>query len=107
MARQGLRSRLSGRSDSSDPIRTPENVLMDTVARLQDGSGGNEVWTLDRPTSPVWTKPVVFTSTRVPKFAGVTSWEQYRQVFDAIARSNGWSDATAALKLLSHLRVTC
>ena len=39
MARPGLRSRLPGRSDSSDPIRTPENVLMDT-----DGSGGNEVW---------------------------------------------------------------
>ena len=46
---------------------------------------------------------MVFTSTRVPKFAGVTSWEQYRQVFDAIARSNGWSDATAAMQLLSHL----
>ena len=41
MARQGLRSRLLGRSDSADPIRTPENVLMDTVA---DGSGVNEVW---------------------------------------------------------------
>ena len=59
--------------------------------------------TLDIPTSPVWTKPVVFTSTRVPKFAGVTSWGKYRQVFDAIALLNGWSDATAALQLLSHL----
>ena len=46
---------------------------------------------------------VMFTSTKVPRFAGVTSWEQYRQVFDAIARSNGWDDATAALQLLSHL----
>ena len=34
---------------------------------------------------------------------GVTSWEQYRQVVDAIAQSNGWDDATAALQLLSHL----
>ena len=42
-------------------------------------------------------------STKLPKFAGVTSWEQYRQVLDAIARSNGWDDATAALQLLSHL----
>ena len=33
----------------------------------------------------------------------MTSWEQYRQVFDAIVRSNGWDDATAALHLLSHL----
>ena len=44
-----------------------------------------------------------FTSTNLPKFAGVTSWEQYRQVFDAIVLSNGWDDATAALQLLSHL----
>ena len=43
------------------------------------------------------------TCTKVPKFAGVNSWEQYRQVFDAIAWSNGWDDATATLHLLSHL----
>ena len=46
---------------------------------------------------------VAFTSTKVPQFAGTTSWEQYRQVFDAIVLSNGWDDATAALQLLSHL----
>ena len=39
----------------------------------------------------------------MPKCAGVTSWEQYRQVFDAIIQSNGWHDATAALQLLSYL----
>ena len=39
----------------------------------------------------------------MPKFTGVTSWEQYCQVFDAIAQSNGWDDTTAALQLLSHL----
>ena len=49
-------------------------------------------------------RQVTFTSTKVPKFAGVTSWEQYRQVFDAIVLSNGWDDATAALQLLSHLQ---
>ena len=42
-------------------------------------------------------------STKVPRFAGVTSWEQYRQVFDAIVRSNGWDDAMAATQLISHL----
>ena len=46
---------------------------------------------------------MTFTSTKVLKFAGVTSWEQYRQVFDAIVQSNGWDDDTAALQLLSHL----
>ena len=44
-----------------------------------------------------------FTSTKVPRFDGTTSWEQYRQVFDAIVRSNGWGNDTAALQLLSHL----
>ena len=42
-------------------------------------------------------------TTKVPKFAGVTFWEQYRQVFDAIVQSNGWDDATASFQLLSHL----
>ena len=77
MTGPGLRGRLPGRSDSSDPIRTPENVLMDMVAQFQleveamkCGTPGHQ--TLDRPTSPVRTRLVVFTSTRVPKFAGVT-----------------------------------
>ena len=29
--------------------------------------------------------------------------DQYRQVFDASVRSNGWDDDTVALQLLSHL----
>ena len=44
---------------------------------------------------------MTLTSSKVPKFASVTSWEQYRQVFDAIVQSNGWDDATTALQLLS------
>ena len=39
----------------------------------------------------------------MPRLGGTSSWEQYRQVFDAIVLSNGWDDATAALQLLSHL----
>ena len=46
---------------------------------------------------------VAFTSTKVPRFNGTTSWEQYRQVFDAIVRSNGWDNDAAALQLFSHL----
>ena len=52
---------------------------------------------------PVPSKPVAFTSTKVPKFSGVTSLDQYRQVFDAIVQSNGWDDATVTLQLLSHM----
>ena len=48
-------------------------------------------------------RQAAFTTTNVPWFGGTTSWEQYRQVFDAIVLSNGWDDATAALQLLCHL----
>ena len=44
-----------------------------------------------------------FTSTPVPRYSGKSNWEQYREVFEAIARSNGWDDVTAALQWLSHL----
>ena len=74
---------------------------MDTVAHLQLEV---EVLKCGR-TSPIRSKPVVFTSTKVPKFGGVTSWDQCRQVFDAIVWSNGWDDDTVALQLLSHLNL--
>ena len=44
-----------------------------------------------------------FTSTPVPRYSGKSNWEQYREVFEAIVRSKGWDDVTAALQLLSHL----
>ena len=34
------------------------------------------------------------TTTKVPRFDGATSWEQYHQVFEVIVRSNGWIIAT-------------
>ena len=43
------------------------------------------------------------TTTKVPQFDGTTSWEQYHQVFEAIVRSNGLDNDTAALQLFSHL----
>ena len=46
---------------------------------------------------------MAFTTTKVPRFDGTTSWEQYRQVFDAIVRLNGWDNDIAALQLFSHL----
>ena len=42
-------------------------------------------------------------TTKVPRFDGTTSWEQYHQVFEAIVQSNGWDNDTAALQLFSHL----
>ena len=43
------------------------------------------------------------TTTKVPRFDGTTSWEQYHQVFEAIVQSNGWDNDTAALQMFSHL----
>ena len=58
-----------------------------------------------RTTGPVpLVRQAALTTTKVPWFSGSTSWEQYQQVFDAIALSNGLGDATAALQLLSHLQ---
>ena len=44
-----------------------------------------------------------FTSTPVPRYDGISDWEQYREVFEAIVCSNGWDELTAALQLLAHL----
>ena len=59
-----------------------------------------EDWLL--PTEPLHV-PATLTTTKVPRFDGTISWEQYHQVFEAIVRSNGWDNDTAALQLFSHL----
>ena len=41
--------------------------------------------------------------TPVPRYDGVSDWDQYREVFEAIVASNGWDDLTAALQLIAHL----
>ena len=66
--------------------------------------GGGRLWRTPG-VQPIMHTPrqAAFTTTEVPRFGGTTSWEQYRQVCDAIVLSNGWDDPTAALQLLSHL----
>ena len=93
-------------SDRRNDAWLPGNVLVVTVARMQQDLADirAEIRLLRTPGVP----PVVhtprqaaFTTTEVPRFGGTTSWEQYRQVFDAIVLSNGWDDggATTALPL--------
>ena len=94
-------------SDHRNVPWSPENVLVDTVARLHRDLADMRAESpfLRTPGVPLVTPTpmhIAFTSTKVPKLAGKTSWEQYRQVFDAIVLSNGWDDVTAALQLLSH-----
>ena len=86
----------------------PENVLVDMVTRMQQDLA--DIRAENRLLRTPGVQPMVhthrqaaFTTTKVPRFGGTTSWEQYQQVFDAIVFSNGWDDATAALQLLSHL----
>ena len=44
-----------------------------------------------------------FTNTTVPRFNGGSCWQQNLQIFQAIVKSNGWTDGTAALQLFAHL----
>ena len=39
----------------------------------------------------------------MPRYDGISDWDQYREVFEAIVCSNGWDELTAALQLLAHL----
>ena len=77
------------------------DMLVDTVLRIQkDMAILREENRLLRTPAAL---QAALTTTKVPRFDGYTSWEQYHQVFEAIVRSNGWDNDTAALQLLSHL----
>ena len=78
--------------------------LEDAVARLQKDLAEYRYGGVRGPANPSQTtRWWGFTSTPVPRYSGKSSWEQYRQVFQAIVCSNGWDDVTAVLQLLSHL----
>ena len=92
--------------DRRDLPWSPDTTLIDTVAHLQRDlndmrAESRYLWTPGVRDSLRPSRQVTFTSTKVPMFAGATSWEKYRQVFDAIVLSNGLDDLTAALQLLS------
>ena len=89
-------------------IESPVDMLVDTVSRMQKDMAilREENLILRTPAAPqaVQTpRRVALTTTKVPRFDGTTSWEQYHQVFEAIVKSNGWDNDTAALQLFSHM----
>ena len=45
-----------------------------------------------------------FTSTALPIFSGTEGWYQHIHIVQAIVKSNGWPDETAALQLFVHLK---
>ena len=67
-------------------------MLVNRVAQMQ-----KDIATLREEKVVQAPRRAAFTTTKVPRFDGTTSWEQYRQVFD------GWDNDTAALQLFSHL----
>ena len=44
-----------------------------------------------------------YTNTAVRRFDGGGCWQQHLQIFQAIMKSNWWTDRTAALQLFAHL----
>ena len=95
-------------SDRRNDAWSPENVLVDMVAQMQQDLA--DIRAENRLLRTPGVQPMVhtprqatFTTTKVPRLGGTTSWEQYQQGFEAIVLSNGLDDATAALQLLSHL----
>ena len=94
--------------DGGQNFGSPVDMLVDTEARMQKDLAmlREENLVLRTPaTSQVIQAPrrAALTTTKVPRFDGTTSWEQYNQVFEAIVRSNGWDNDIAALQLFSHL----
>ena len=45
-----------------------------------------------------------FTNTAIPAFSGAECWFQHYHIIQAIVKSNGWSEVTAALQLFAHLQ---
>ena len=89
-------------------IGSPVDMSVDTVSHMQKDMAilREENRVLRTPaTSQAIQAPrrAALTTTKVPRFDGTTSWEQYHQVFEALVRSNGWDNDTAALQLFSHL----
>ena len=100
-ADQGMET--AGRNRQSDEW-SPVIALENTVLRMQRDLENRFLRTPKPPAVAPLVRQAAPTMTKVPWFNGLTSWEQYQQVFDAIVLSNGWDDATAALQLLSHLQ---
>ena len=46
----------------------------------------------------------IFTDTELPVFSGGEGWYQHIHIVQAIVKSNGWPDETAALQLFVHLK---
>ena len=91
-----------------EEVRLPGLTLEQKVLKLQkdleEAKAESRYLRANRSATPVGTpnRPRV-TSTPVPRYAGGSNWDQYREVFEAIVCSNGWDEVTASLQLVAHL----
>ena len=97
-----------GGPDRQKDVGSSVDILVDTVARMQLDlahlrAENRMLRTSGVPQVVRAPRQAAFTMTKVRRFDGTTSWEQYKQVFDAIVSSNVWDNDTAALQLFSHL----
>ena len=96
------------RKRDREEIRLPGFTLEQRVLKLQkdleEAKAESRCLRANRSATPVGTpsRPR-FTSTPVPRYAGGSNWDQYREVFEAIVCSNGWDEVTASLQLVAHL----
>ena len=79
-------------------------ILLKLQKDLEEAKAESRYLQANRSATPVGT-PIRpwFTSTPVPRYAGGSNWDQYREVFEAIVCSNGWDEVTASLQLVAHL----
>ena len=77
-------------NDEWSPVVALENTVLRMQRDLEDLQAENRFLRTPKPpaVAPL-VRQAALTTTKVPWFNGSTSWEQYQQVFDAIALSNG------------------
>ena len=89
-------------------LRLLSPTLQQRVLKLQkdleEAKAESRYFRANRSENPVVTpnRPR-FTSMPLPRYAGGSNWDQYREVLEAIVCSNGWDEVTAALQLIAHL----
>ena len=91
-----------------EELRLPRSTLEQRLLRLQkdleEAKVESRYLRANRSANPVGSpNRRRFTSTPVPRYAGGSNRDHYREVFQAIVCSNGWDEVTASLQLVAHL----
>ena len=88
-----------GEASGSEMANRNDGQNFPTTGRPPDGS-----WMDSGQIRPSWMENRKFTNTALPVFSGAEGWYQHIHIVQAIVKSNGWPDETAALQLFVHLK---